>query len=284
MCRTACRGLCSGLTGALSRARRFGGSAGVTARARTGGGGSPGARSRSPIGCAWTSRMMIRCGSPMRRSISRLCARPWRAAAGADCLPAHRPGSARPARAGSSREELRDRSGSDQRAAGRGGRSGGAWALGGGPHHRARQLSDRHARGALKPLHDAAAPPADERPGPRVKNGPAVAGHGAEAVRDAIAEAITTLPVQLRRSLTWGQGTEITPRAVADPDRPAGLLLRSTQPVAARHQPEHQRAAAPVLPKGTDLSRHSADDLAAVAATLNSHAARRSIGERPPRR
>ena len=60
MCRTACRGLCSGLTGALSRARRFGGSAGVTARARTGGGGSPGARSRSPIGCAWTSRMMSR--------------------------------------------------------------------------------------------------------------------------------------------------------------------------------------------------------------------------------
>ena len=46
--------------GALSQARRFGGSAGVTARARTGGGGSPGARSRSPIGCSWTSRMMSR--------------------------------------------------------------------------------------------------------------------------------------------------------------------------------------------------------------------------------
>ena len=56
--------------------------------------------------------------------------------------------------------------GHDQRATGRGGRSGGARALGGRPHHRARQLSDRHARGALKPLHDAAAPPADERPGP----------------------------------------------------------------------------------------------------------------------
>src|SRR5205823_7592364 len=44
--------------------------------------------------------------------------------------------------------------------------------------------------------------------GTRVKNGPALAGHGAEAVRDAIAEAITTLPEQLRRSLTWDQGTE----------------------------------------------------------------------------
>jgi IS30 family transposase len=45
--------------------------------------------------------------------------------------------------------------------------------------------------------------------GPRVKNGPALAGHGAEAVRDAIAQTITTLAEQLRRSLTWDQGTEM---------------------------------------------------------------------------
>ena len=38
---------------------------------------------------------------------------------------------------------------------------------------------------------------------PRVNNGPALAGHGAEAVRDAISRAIVTLPEQLRRSLTW---------------------------------------------------------------------------------
>ena len=44
---------------------------------------------------------------------------------------------------------------------------------------------------------------------PRVKNGPALAGHGAEAVRDAIARTITTLPAQLRRSLTWDQGAEM---------------------------------------------------------------------------
>ena len=49
--------------------------------------------------------------------------------------------------------------------------------------------------------------------GPRVKNGPAVAGHGAEAVRDAIANTITTLPEQLRRSLTWDQGTEMAAHA-----------------------------------------------------------------------
>ena len=49
--------------------------------------------------------------------------------------------------------------------------------------------------------------------GPRVKNGPALTGHGAEAVRDAIATTITTLPEQLRRSLTWDQGAEMAQHA-----------------------------------------------------------------------
>lgn len=44
-------------------------------------------------------------------------------------------------------------------------------------------------------------PPMDGRDGPRTKNGPALTG--AAAVRDAIAEAIVTLPEHLRRSLTW---------------------------------------------------------------------------------
>jgi IS30 family transposase len=47
----------------------------------------------------------------------------------------------------------------------------------------------------------------------RTKNGPALAGHGAEAVRDAIASQFTTLPEQLRRSLTWDQGAEMAQHA-----------------------------------------------------------------------
>jgi IS30 family transposase len=39
-------------------------------------------------------------------------------------------------------------------------------------------------------------------PDVRVKNGPALAGHGAEAVRNAIAHTIASLPAELRRSLT----------------------------------------------------------------------------------
>jgi len=49
--------------------------------------------------------------------------------------------------------------------------------------------------------------------GQRIKNGPAVAGHGAEAVRAAIAQAMITFPEQLRRSLTWDQGAEMAQHA-----------------------------------------------------------------------
>src|SRR6202165_1053956 len=56
-------------------------------------------------------------------------------------------------------------------------------------------------------------PPMPGHGGTRVKNGPPLAGRGAEAVRDAITAQITTLPKQLRRSLTWDQGAEMTQHA-----------------------------------------------------------------------
>jgi hypothetical protein len=52
-------------------------------------------------------------------------------------------------------------------------------------------------------------PPPADRSKPSTKHGPPVSGHGAEAVHDAITEAIKTLPQQLRRSLTWDQGAEM---------------------------------------------------------------------------
>jgi len=68
---------------------------------------------------------------------------------------------------------------------------------------------------------------------PRVKNGPALAGQGAEAVRDAIASAIRTLPEQLRCSLTWDQGAEMARHHELRFDTGPGVLLRSAQSVAA---------------------------------------------------
>jgi hypothetical protein len=46
-------------------------------------------------------------------------------------------------------------------------------------------------------------------------------------------------------------------------------LLRPAQALAARIQREHQRAAAPLPAKGTDLSVHPAADLARIARSLN---------------
>ena len=45
---------------------------------------------------------------------------------------------------------------------------------------------------------------------PRVKNGPALAGYGAEAMRDALASGFATMPDQLRRTLTWDRGKELS--------------------------------------------------------------------------
>ena len=95
-------------------------------------------------------------------------------------------------------------------------------------------------------------PPMDGHgPGARVKNGPALAGHGAAAVRDAITRTITTLPEQLRRSLTWDQGAELSQHAQLRIETGVqNLLLRSAQSLAARDKREHQWVAAPILSEG----------------------------------
>ena len=46
-----------------------------------------------------------------------------------------------------------------------------------------------------------------------VKNGPALAGRSAQAVRDAIALKISALPTHLSKSLTWDQGAEMAQHA-----------------------------------------------------------------------
>jgi IS30 family transposase len=104
-----------------------------------------------------------------------------------------------------------------------------------------------------------------------VKNGPPLAGHGAEAVRDAITTQITGLPEQLRRSLTWDQGTEMAQHAQLKLD--TGLQVYFCDPQSPWQRGTNENTNGLLrqyFPKGTDLSRHSAQDLEAVAATLNS--------------
>ena len=106
--------------------------------------------------------------------------------------------------------------------------------------------------------------------GPREKNGPALAGHGAEAVRDAIAREITTLPEQLRRSLTWDQGAEMAQHARLRID--SGLAIYFCDPHSPWQRGTNENTNGLLrqyFPKGTHLGAHCVDDLAAVAAALN---------------
>jgi IS30 family transposase len=103
-----------------------------------------------------------------------------------------------------------------------------------------------------------------------VKNGPALAGHGAQAVREAITAALTALPKGLRRSLTWDQGAEMAQHAQLRLE--TGIQVFFCEPRSPWQRGTNENTNGLLrqyFPKGTDLSRYSARDIAAVACSLN---------------
>ena len=119
---------------------------------------------------------------------------------------------------------------------------------------------------------------------PRVKNGPATAGHGAEAVRDSIAATITTLPAQLRKTLTWDQGAEMAQHAQLRVDTGLAIYFCDPRSPWQRGTDENTNGLLrQYFPKGTDLTKHSASDLQAVATALNTRPRKHSIGEHQQR-
>jgi len=96
------------------------------------------------------------------------------------------------------------------------------------------------------------------------------AGRGAVQVHDAMIPVMAGLPVLLRRSLTWDQGAELArhhdiataldmPIYFCDPHSPWQRGSNENTNGLLRQY----------FPKGTDLSRHTPADLAAVATELN---------------
>jgi IS30 family transposase len=117
---------------------------------------------------------------------------------------------------------------------------------------------------------------------PRDKHGPALAGHGAEAVRDAITKAMKTLPKQLLRSLTWDQGAEMSQHAQLTID--TGLKVYFCDPQSPWQRGTNENTNGLLrqyFPKGTDLNEHRPSDLQAVALALNTRP-RKTLGWRTP--
>lgn len=114
-------------------------------------------------------------------------------------------------------------------------------------------------------------PPMPQRVGQaRQKNGPALAGHGAEAVRDAIAQTIVTIPAHLRHSLTWDQGAEMAQHAQLRID--AGLQIYFCDPHSPWPRATNENTNGLLrqyFPKGTDFSLVTRHELDAIAHTLN---------------
>ena len=95
-------------------------------------------------------------------------------------------------------------------------------------------------------------------------------GHRAEAVRDVIAATILTLPAHLRRSLTWDQGLELLEHV--DLNIATDLLIYFCDPHSPWQRGTNENTNGLLrqyFPKGTDLSIHSAADVADIAAALN---------------
>jgi IS30 family transposase len=117
---------------------------------------------------------------------------------------------------------------------------------------------------------------------PRQKNGPALAGHGAEAVREAIARAVAPLPDLLCRSLTWDQGAEMAQHAKLRDE--TGLAVYFCDPRSPWQRGTNENTNGLLrqyFPRGTDLALHGATELAAVALALNTRP-RKTLGWRTP--
>ena len=117
---------------------------------------------------------------------------------------------------------------------------------------------------------------------PRVNNGPALAGYGADAMRDALASRFTSMPEQLRRSLTWDRGKELAQHAQLT--IATGLAVYFAYPHSPWQRGTNENTNGLLrqyFPKGTNLSRWSRDEIEAIAAALNARP-RKTLGWKTP--
>jgi IS30 family transposase len=115
-----------------------------------------------------------------------------------------------------------------------------------------------------------------------VKNGPALAGYGAITMKNALAATMTTLPEQVRRSVTWDGGKELSAHAAFKVETGIPVFFADPHSPWQRGTNENTNGLLrQYFPKGTDLSRWSNEEIQAVATALNSRP-RKTLGWKTP--
>jgi IS30 family transposase len=117
---------------------------------------------------------------------------------------------------------------------------------------------------------------------PPVKNGPSLGGYGAVAMNTALRASVTKLPGQLRKTLTWDRGKELSGHAQFT--LATGTRVFFADPHSPWQRPANENTNGLLrqyFPKGTDLSRWPAEDLEAVTLAINNRP-RKILGWKTP--
>ena len=114
------------------------------------------------------------------------------------------------------------------------------------------------------------------------KNGPALGGYGATAMKNALTNTMSSLPEQLARSLTWDRGKEMSAHAEFKVETGIPVFFADPQSPWQRGTNENTNGLLrQYFPKGTDVSRWSAEEIEAVAHALNTRP-RKTLGWKTP--
>ena len=117
---------------------------------------------------------------------------------------------------------------------------------------------------------------------PPVKNGPALGGYGATAMKDALESTMGSMPAGLLRSLTWDRGKELSAHAQFTIDTDTKVFFADPHSPWQRATNENTNGLLrQYFPKGTDLSRWGLNDLLAVQNALKNRP-RKILGWKTP--